>query len=272
MRVIQGMNHVHTMMLMYAAVMKGQEVEQRGSKTRNVHNMAVIFEGSKPPLTAFHDRNLNLTYCKKEWLWYLGADAADDSIEQYAKMWQKLKQPDGTFYSNYGQYMFAEDANGMSQFRYILQTLTNDVHSRRASMMLLKREHLYLENTDTVCTYAINFTIEGGALNMSVMMRSNDVVYGFTNDAFCFWNLMEFVYQILSTKIPGLVRGRYTHFTNSMHVYERHYGMLSKILSQPDGGSYVINVPKPTPDEVRQLVKSKGKEGEGAYTSWLKAE
>jgi thymidylate synthase len=272
--VINGSNNTQAILKLYQTVLCQPEVEIRGQKCRNALNLAIEMDGRVAPITSFVARGLNLTYCKKEWLWYLGADPKDDSIEQYAKMWAKLKQPDGSYFSNYGQYIFAKNADGESQFSYVIKTLKADPHSRRASIVLLKRDHLFQDNTDTVCTYAINFTIQSNHLHMTVMMRSNDVVYGFTNDAFCFWSLMEFVYQVLSASMPDLRRGGYTHFANSMHVYERHYKMLRDIVdhSSGNGNFYKVNVPRPTPQEVIQLVNSGGKEGQGEYTSWLKAE
>lgn len=271
MRVIEGRNNVDAILKMYRAVSNGVEREARGTRSRNITNMAVILQASDPILTNFEHRKFNLEYAKREWLWYLGADPKDDSIEAHATMWAKLKQPDGTYFSNYGQYLFGPDP-AKSQFAYVISQLRDDAGSRRASMVLLKREHLFKENPDTVCTYAINFDIQFDVLSMTVMMRSNDVVFGFTNDAFCFSQLYEFVYQLLQRKYPSLVRGTYTHFTNSMHVYERHYEMLRLILADHNGGYKPIQVPRPSADEVNELVMKKGKGGFGQYSRWLYGE
>jgi thymidylate synthase len=273
MRIIRGVNNPDTMVQMYAAVKNGMEIQTRGSKCRNVHNMAVILDGRRAPITDFQDRKLSLTYAKKEWLWYLGADAMDESITQYATMWKKLKQPDGSFFSNYGAYMFGLDGERRSQFGYVLKCLKDETNSRRASMVLLKREHLFPENVDTVCTYAINFTINGDQLDMTVMMRSNDVIFGFTNDAFCFWNLMVFMHTMLLETYPSLQMGNYTHMANSMHVYERHYDMIRDLVKNGQMTYRWHNVPMPSRDEVLELIRSGGKSGhQGAYTQWIQAE
>lgn len=290
MRVIKGVNNIHTMTLMYDAVNRGYEVETRGSKCRNVSNMAVVLKAAECPLTSFRDRNLNLNYAKEEWLWYLGADKMDDSIEKHATMWKKLKQEDGSYFSNYGQYIFGRemipiiegsgsqmmakpsDQFKLSQFEYVIQQLKKDEGTRRASIVLLRQEHLFDSNTDTVCTYAINFSVINHVLDMTVMMRSNDVIFGFTNDAFCFWNLYAMVYAILRQTYDDLAPGDYTHFTNSMHVYDRHYEMIQKICTSHNGGHIRLPaVPWPTAQEAVELFKTKGKGGSGAYTTWLKA-
>ena len=265
MEVITGSTNVEVMLRMYDAVRRGNQCETRGTLSREIRDVGVVFhDTAQPPLTSFRARKFNLRYAKREWLWYLGADRYDDSIEKYATMWQKLKQDDGSFNSNYGQYIFAE-----GQFDYVHRTLLMDPDSRRASIVLLKSEHLYEANIDVVCTYAINFSIRARRLHMTVMMRSNDVIFGFTNDSFCFWNLMEFMYQLLSVKYPDLRRGTYTHFVNSLHVYERHFDMIDEIVTEGEYGYKSIQVPLPDHQEVSQLVLSKGRYAEGEYYSWL---
>lgn len=273
MRVIEGQNNISTLLQMYKVVSNAVEIETRGQKCREIRNLAVVFDGRQAICTNFEAREFNLTYAKKEWLWYLGADPKDHSIVEHAKAWKKLQQEDGTFYSNYGQYIFGEQHLGKpTQLAYVLKTLSEDKNSRRASIVLLKQEHLFADNSDVVCTYGINFHITDDVLSMTVMMRSNDVIWGFTNDAFCFSQLHMFVLKLLQKVYPNLKAGTYTHFTNSMHVYDRHYDMIRKILIQGESAYRHVRIPDPTREEVVALVQSKGKEGAGDYVSWLTAD
>lgn len=274
MQLIKGDNNIHTLLRMYEAVRNGNRSYPRGNVCMNVHNMAVEFDMNQPLFTSFKARNFNLQYAKKEWLWYLGADAMDSSIEQYATMWKKLQQKDGSYYSNYGQYIFGPttDLTNQTQFEYVINTLVNDPDSRRASMSLLQPYHLFESNSDVVCTYAINFTIEDCRLDMTVMMRSNDVIYGFTNDSFCFSQLYLLVFKTLENKYSWLLKGTYTHFTNSMHVYDRHFDMINNIIADGYAGYIDVETPvDPTYRECSVLVLSKGDVGYGPYTAWLKA-
>jgi thymidylate synthase len=223
----------------YADVMNGQEVGPRGQLTREVCDYAIVLNMADSPLTSFKARNLNLKYAKQEFLWYLRADKFDRSIEKYATMWQKIRQPDGSYFSNYGQYIFPR------QYQYVLECLTKDVNSRRASIVLLKPDHLFHDNKDVVCTYAINFRIRNGQLDMTVMMRSNDIIFGMTNDVFCFSMLYRMVLKALSKEISCAV-GTYTHFVNSLHVYERHFPMIEQLVKDWMSGYEHIYVPWPT--------------------------
>ena len=262
------LGNVQAMLRMYDTVWHdGIEISPRGQPVKNVRNLAIVLNSNLPVLTTFAARRMNLAYARREWLWYLSADKFDDSIEQYATMWKKLKQPDGSFYSNYGQYIFGGE---QSQFDFVVGTLMADKDSRRASIVLLDRSHMFADNTDMVCTYSINFCIEADALHMSVMMRSNDVIFGFTNDAFCFWQLHLFVHAVLKQMYPLLVLGSYTHIANSMHVYGRHYDMIRQIMYEGTPGYEHVEVPRPTSDEVQYLIANRGREGDGEYIKWLR--
>jgi thymidylate synthase len=263
--------NIYALLALYRAVASGHEITPRGQKVRNVRNMLVELDARWPILTSFKARNFNLKYAKVEWLWYLGADKFDDSIEQHATMWKKLKQPTGEYYSNYGQYMFGVRYHELTQFEFVANTLLQDPDSRRASMVLLKHEHMFDGNSDMVCTYGINFCIEDGKLHMTVMMRSNDVIFGFTNDAFAFQQLYSFMYTVLKSKMPHLETGTYTHMANSMHVYERHFQMINLICAEGVDGYQHIEVPAVTYDEVVHLVRNSGavKPEMGAYSEWL---
>lgn len=275
MHLIQHPNSVANLLALYDKIRRAPIIEQRGQLVKHVRDVAIVMNANVPPITNFRARNLNLDYAKQEWLWYLRADKMDASIMDHASMWQKLQQSDGSFYSNYGQYLFRQPGDeelADSQFDYVIKTLMEDPGSRRASMVLLARDHLFPENTDVVCTYAISFSIENGYLEMTVMMRSNDVVFGFTNDAFAFWNLYMFVYTILKEGMPNLQVGSYTHFANSMHVYEKHFKMLETICADGAQGFKPIKVPTVTAAEVADFINHRDGEGEdGSYTAWLKA-
>jgi thymidylate synthase len=49
---------------------------------------------------------------------------------------------------------------------------------------------------------------------MAVLMRSNDLWYGFCNDQFCFSNLQMDIADVLQLEV-----GTYYHFAHNMHLY-----------------------------------------------------
>lgn len=176
----------------------------------------------------FEARKLNLNYIKNEFLWYLRGDKYDTSIGEKAKLWQSLVNADGSINSNYGQYLFGQQ----NQFDNVVRTLTEDRDSRRASAVILNRDHLTMQTKDVPCTYSLNFRIREGKLNMSVHMRSQDAIFGMGNDAPCFSFIHEMVLAALRSNYEheDLELGTYKHTADSLHVYERHFEMLDKLV------------------------------------------
>jgi thymidylate synthase len=191
----------------------------------------LVYDGKFGVLPNVPARKLNLTYAVQEFLWYCRGDRQDSSILEHATMWKKLQQKDGGFNSNYGQYIFKPYATpeGVkhSQFDQVVDELVANPDSRRSCMVLLNPWHLYSSNSDIVCTYALQFFIRDDALDMHVFMRSNDVVWGLTNDAFCFNMIQRMVCAALRIRqYPLLQVGSYTHNAGTLHVYKRHYGLV----------------------------------------------
>ena len=209
----------------------GKISSPRGLLIKELENFSCIF----PPYSRFanfKDRKMKLNYIKKEFLWYLKGDRYDISITNHAKIWKDIIQSDGGINSNYGQYIFFGKNN---QFVKVIETLTNDKDSRRASIMILSSSHLLYSTNDIPCTYGMNFRIRENKLNMSVHMRSQDAIFGFGSDIPSFSFIQEMVYCSLKEIYPELQMGNFHHSVDSFHIYEKHFEMLEKIAN---GSSY----------------------------------
>ena len=63
-------------------------------------------------------------------------------------------------------------------------------------------------------------------------MRSNDLVFGMCNDIFTFCLFQQLMLNELRSSGMDVTLGEYFHHAGSMHVYERHYEMVKKVVSQ----------------------------------------
>jgi len=225
---------------------KGQLVSPRGLKVLEIQDYMVTL----PPrcrFTSFRARKFNLDYAKYEMLWYLTGDRYNRMITKSASMWEDLEVPDGGgWHSNYGQYWFRLRymPGGEAGIDWVVDQLIRDRDTRQAVIPMLSVNHLYEGNKDIVCTESISFRIRDNSLYMSVNMRSQDAMWGFTNDVFCFSVLHEMVYKMLVSTYEGLALGTYTHKVDSFHVYERHFDMLDQIIDEGRDGYYEIYCPE----------------------------
>ena len=219
----------------------GELTSPRGLKVLEIENYSYTLEPYER-FVSFKARRMNLDYVKRECLWYLKGDKYDTSICKHAKMWSRLINKDGSINSNYGQYIFGDQ----NQFDVALKTLLRDPDSRRASIVILSQSHLADPDTnDYPCTYSINFRIREGHLNMTVRMRSQDAIFGMTNDAPNFSFIHEMMYVSLrDSDYPDLRMGEYYQTADSFHVYERHFRMMEAIIDQGSSGFVSIDCPR----------------------------
>ena len=159
------------------------------------------------------ERNWKLDYAEAEWEWYLSGDRnikrLGDLYGKVPEIWKRMANKNGNVNSNYGWQWYRKD-----QISYVIRKLRNEPDTRHAAISIYDcKEHATFEH-DTPCTYAVQFTILHGRLNMSVVMRSNDLWYGFCNDQYQFSMLQKMIADALKIEI-----GTYYHFAHNMHLY-----------------------------------------------------
>lgn len=217
---------------------KGKLFSPRGQKTLEIEDYVINFHPINDRFCSFKDRNLSLKYLVGEMSWFLKGDPNDLRMESYSSFWKNIKNTYAPFYhSNYGEYFFKE-----KQFQYVYESLKKDKDSRQACMILCRKSVMMSNTKDKICTYAINFRIRENKLNMSIGMRSSDVIFGMGIDVFQFSVIYEMLFTILLDIYPNLQVGTYVHKSDSFHIYERHFDMLEKICN--NGDYYDIICPK----------------------------
>ena len=159
------------------------------------------------------ERNWSLQYAKAEWEWYKSGDRSIDKLGQiYGKIppiWEKMADSNRNVNSNYG-YQWQRN----NQIDYVCAKLRQKNNTRQAAISIYDAKEWTSYQKDTPCTYAVQFTILNNKLNMSVLMRSNDIWYGFCNDQYQFSMLQQLVANRLTIEI-----GSYYHFAHNLHLY-----------------------------------------------------
>ena len=158
-------------------------------------------------------RKWNYDYAEAEFQWYLSGDRNITKLGKiYGKIppiWIKMADDEGNVMSNYGwQWQRKRQLNQM------ILKLKLDKDTRQAAISIYDGKEHDKYKTDTPCTYAVQFTILNDKLNMCVVMRSNDLWYGFCNDQYCFSELQQYVAEELNIPV-----GTYYHFAHNLHLY-----------------------------------------------------
>ena len=159
------------------------------------------------------ERNWKKDYAEAEWQWYLSGNRNIAKLGKlYGKVpaiWKRMADDDGNVNSNYGWQWKRNQ-----QLEYVINLLKDNPETRQAAISIYDAKEHYDYTNDTPCTYAVQFTILHGRLDMSVLMRSNDLWYGFCNDQYQFSNLQMYVAQKLNLPI-----GIYYHYAHNLHLY-----------------------------------------------------
>lgn len=243
---------------------QGHRASPRGQEIIEIENFNTYIDLNDPCMS-YAARNFNLQYIKEEFKWKLTGDRFNHDILKHAKMWSNLIDDDGGINSQYGHFWFGSQ-KGM---QFVIDELSKDMDSRRASIPMLNTSHMRLDIKDMVCTYAIGFRIRNGQLNMSVHMRSNDFFFGLTTDAVTFALLYRMIYARMVEVYPELMVGSYYHCTDSMHVYERHYAMMAAMLREGEAAKYDCPIPWPTASDVDEILIWGPGAAQSEFVDWL---
>lgn len=207
---------------------------------------------AEPIVTHDEERNKVIaSYTAKEVELY---DSCVNTAQEFAKaskFWEKLANPDGTVNSAYGYLIWKNKSHGNPNFEFKFgnseyqnadefymrtpwewakQSLIQDKDTRQAVMRFSLPQHQWMGNKDQTCTMHANFLIREDKLNLSVVMRSNDLVLGLVYDMPWFVSLIDKMIEELKPYYPNLTKGSYTHTVHSLHIYERNEDMVKRMI------------------------------------------
>lgn len=215
----------------------GEKSSPRGYMITELQNVNIIIRNPRNRIVGCPERRFSAPYAFGELAWYLSGNNKLDQICYYSKFQSGCSDDGETLNSAYGARIFGVHPDGgdlseyypkieFNQWRQCVKVLQQDHDSRQAII------HLHTPNNkatkDEVCTLTLQFLIRNGKLNMITTMRSNDIILGFTYDAFAFTMMQEFMANEL-----GVELGYYCHNVGSMHIYTKeYYGRETDILIQ----------------------------------------
>jgi len=181
--------------------------------TKALFNVGFYITNPKDRRIINKEREWKENYAEAEWQWYLTGNpnikALGDIYGKVPEIWKRMADSDGKVNSNYG---YQWERNG--QIDWVVSLLGQVPDTRQAAISIYDGKEHDKFTFDTPCTYAIQFTIVHGRLDMCVTMRSNDLWYGFCNDQYQFSKLQE----MISNKL-NIETGVYYHFAHNMHLY-----------------------------------------------------
>jgi len=221
----------------------GNNVQQ--SKTLEIQNAHFIVD--KPWIV----REPNYDYYEKELKWYKSQSLNVNDIPGGApKMWKACATPDGFINSNYGWCIYSKE-NGY-QFDNCAQHLIDDPHTREAIMIYNRPSMQYEYNKDGMhdfmCCQNVQYFLneydeKNTLLDCIVNFRSNDAVFGFNNDAMWMIHVQDELAAYLREETgKHIVSGNIYWNAGSLHIYERHFKILTDFETKQNIFNYYENM------------------------------
>lgn len=193
-------------------------VNRKGQGLYEMRNVTLVLDPEAS--TYCLGRYPSQEYLEKELDFYASGSRQLEDAVKMSKFWSKCSDDGKTINSNYGFLLFHdENKHGFTQFGHAINCLRNNPDSKKAVMTLYSKEHAYISN-DNPCTLIINLYIQGDALNMQVIMRSNDLWYGLPYDLPFFRVVHYTALAMLKRTYPNLGLGYHIHQALNLHFYE----------------------------------------------------
>lgn len=194
--------------------------------TKAFYNVGFYLRHPEEHIITTEWRKFSQKYAEREFAWYMSGNRSVEEIKKYAPIWDKMHGGDNIVNSNYG-WQWSRN----NQLDKCIEQLKANKNTRQAWFTIFDGKEKDDYKFDTPCTLSVGFDIKPGInqLDMCVMMRSNDLVYGFCNDQYCWTKLQEIVASQLALPI-----GTYYHFAHDMHIYERHFNMPEKFYEEQE--------------------------------------
>ena len=85
----------------------------------------------------------------------------------------------------------------------------------------------YLDSLDVPCTNWLHFTVRDDKLDLSVAVRSNDIMWGFSGINTFEWSVVQ---EMMAHWI-GVTGGQVNYFISSLHLYDHHFERAARIVA-----------------------------------------
>lgn len=193
--------------------------------------VTTIYERPYEKILILPLRDANPFFHLLEALWML---AGRDDVEFLARLVPRMREFSDNGFTFHGAYGARwRERFGVDQISHVISELSTDPHSRRAVIAMWDPEidipATCAHGKDVPCNTTIFFRVTSGWLDMTVLCRSNDLVWGaYGANAVHFAILQEYVAGALDLPV-----GRMFQVSNNLHLYTERPDVM-KLLKEHD--------------------------------------
>jgi thymidylate synthase len=204
---------------------KGRSVAPRRAETLEAINQVITITSPEERVITTPFRNNNIFSTIVETIWVLSGRNDLEILSHYLPRASDFSDDGKTWRAGYGPRLRSWE--GVDQIGEVVRLLTREPESRRAVLVLFDPKHDFRESRDIPCSNWLHFLIRDGLLHMSVVIRSNDVIWGFSGINTFEWSVLHEMMSFWTRTKVGLA----SYYLGSLHLYGHHYRRAKKIVN-----------------------------------------
>lgn len=192
----------------------GRPVVVRGKGTSEILARTVTLETPAERFITVPGRGNDVFAAIAETMWVIAGRNDVGFLSRYLKRATQFSDDGLTWRGGYGPRL--RNWNGVDQINEVRQLLGRDPNSRRAVAVLFNPGEDFVETADVPCNNWLHFVQREGRLDLNVVVRSNDILWGFSGINTFEWSVLQ---EMMAFWL-GLTVGRATFFISSLHLYD----------------------------------------------------
>lgn len=201
----------------------GKEIHVRGDTVRELRNRVITLERPLERAVILPKRRGSLFAAIAESVWVLAGRDDIAFLDPYLSRAGEYSDDGSTWRGAYGPRLRAWGS--VDQIERCLSLIREEPATRRAAMSLFDPGRDYADTKDVPCNNWLHWLVRDGKLNLSVALRSNDMMWGFSGINAFEWSVLHDFMALWS----GFEVGDATFYASSFHLYSRHYDRARKI-------------------------------------------
>lgn len=196
----------------------GNEVGSRNGRVKEILNPQIVIQNPVCREVLSLNRKANVFAQIAETMWVLAGRNDVEWLSAYLPRAKDYSDDGKVWRGGYGPRIRGGHF-GFDQLEHVIDILKDDPLSRRAVIAIYEPITDASPGKDIPCNDFLQFQSRGGALHMTVTVRSNDVMWGWSGiNTFEWSTLQEIIASILGIRVGPLVFN-----IGSLHLYGQHW-------------------------------------------------
>ena len=229
---VSSRNATTALPVLMKSVLTGPVMESRAGRTRELMHATVILTNPCQREILHPDRKALYPAQIAETMWVLAGRNDVEWLGHYLPRASEFSDDGKVWRGGYGPRLRGDGAAGADPLFEVIELLKEDPGTRRAVINIYdSREDLGVDSKDIPCNTLLHFIRnETGCLDLAVMVRSNDLMWGWSGiNAFEWSAVLEIV-----AHYAGMLPGQLVFHQSSLHLYERSWAKAERIAARAE--------------------------------------